>query len=76
AAGTPVIASDIAAHREAGAGAPDFLNPLDGPRWQEAILDYAANGPMLAAQRERMKGWRAPEWSEHLDIAQSVIEAA
>ncbi|MEL6707972.1 MAG: glycosyltransferase family 1 protein [Pseudomonadota bacterium] len=75
AAGTPVIASDIAAHREAGAGAPDFLNPLDGPRWQEVILDYAANGPLRAAQMERIKEWRAPEWSEHLDIAQSVIEA-
>lgn len=76
AAGTPVIASDIAAHREAGSGTPDFLNPLDGPRWQEVILDYAANGPLRAAQMERMKEWRAPEWSEHLDIAQRVIEAA
>lgn len=74
AAGTPVIASDIPAHREAGAGAPDFLDPLDGPGWQEAALDFAQNGPMRRAQLERLKDWRAPQWSEHLDMAQKVID--
>ena len=74
AAGTPVIASDIAAHREAGGDAPDFRDPLDGPGWQRAILDYAEEGPQRQAQVERLKAWRAPEWGAHLDIAQSVID--
>lgn len=75
AAGTPVIASDIAAHREAGGNAPEFLDPLDGPRWQAVILDYAANGPLRTAQLARMQDWQAPQWSDHLEIAQSVIES-
>ena len=74
-AGTPVIASDIAAHREAGAGVPDFLDPLDGPAWQEAILAYAENDARRAAQLERLKEWKAPTWEEHIAIAQSVIES-
>jgi len=74
ASGTPVIASDIGAHREAGGDAPDFLSPLDGPRWQEVILDYAANGPMRRAQMGRLKEWRAPEWGNHMKIARIVIE--
>ncbi|MEL7219459.1 MAG: glycosyltransferase family 1 protein, partial [Pseudomonadota bacterium] len=72
--GTPVIASDIAAHQEAGGGVPDFLDPLNGSAWQEVILDYAENGPARAAQLERLKEWKAPSWEDHIAIAQSVIE--
>lgn len=74
AAGAPVIASDIAAHREVGQGVPEFLDPLHGPRWQEVILDYAANGPLRQAQMERLNDWKAPQWDDHLDVVQSVIE--
>lgn len=74
-AGTPVIASDIAAHREAGSEVPDFLDPLDGPAWQEAVLAYADNGSRRATQMRRLTDWKAPEWDDHLAIAQSVIES-
>ena len=74
-AGTPVLASDIVAHREAGAGVPDFLDSLDGPAWQETILSYAENGAQRAAQLERLQEWKAPTWEEHIAIAQSVIES-
>jgi glycosyltransferase involved in cell wall biosynthesis len=74
-AAIPVIASDIAAHREAGGDVPEFLDPLDGPRWQQAILEYAAHGPGRAAQLQRLDAWRAPRWSDHIAIAQSVIES-
>ncbi|MEM7688729.1 MAG: glycosyltransferase family 1 protein [Pseudomonadota bacterium] len=74
-AGAPVIASDIAAHREAGGKVPEFLNPLDGPRWQEVILDYAADGPLRQAQCDRLQEWRSPDWEAHLEIAQSVIQS-
>ena len=73
AAGTPVIASDIPAHREAGADAPDFLDPLAGPQWQEMILDFAQNGERRSAQMKRLQEWHPPQWREHLDIAQTVI---
>ncbi|HEY8162097.1 MAG TPA: glycosyltransferase family 1 protein [Methylocystis sp.] len=40
-AGAPVIASDIEVFREVGGDAPDFLHPLDGLGWLQAIRDYA-----------------------------------
>ena len=42
AAGVPVIAADIEAFRDAGGAAPEYLHPLDGPGWREAVRDFAA----------------------------------
>ncbi len=72
--GTPVIASDIDAHREVGREAPDFLDPLDGPGWKRAIMDYCREGPMRRAQLERLHDWRAPSWHDHLDSACQIIQ--
>ncbi len=41
-AGAPVIASDLEVFREVGGNAPDFLYPLDGLGWLQAIRDYTA----------------------------------
>ncbi|WP_054144056.1 glycosyltransferase family 1 protein [Bosea sp. AAP35] len=38
--GTPVIASDISAHREVGHPQTRFVDPIDGPGWENAITDY------------------------------------
>ncbi len=65
-AGTPVIASDIAAFRESGGNVADYLDPLDGPGWTRAILDYAAPiSPRRAAQLDRLRNWQRPEWHTH-----------
>jgi glycosyltransferase involved in cell wall biosynthesis len=37
AVGTPVIASDLAAHREVGATSVTYLSPIDGIGWLTAI---------------------------------------
>jgi glycosyltransferase involved in cell wall biosynthesis len=72
--GVPVIASDLPALREAGGGVPDHLDPLDGPAWTAAILDYAQpQSPMRAEQMIRLGGWRPPTWDEHLRTALSFI---
>lgn len=66
AAGTPVIASDISAFRESGGDVPDYLDPLDGPGWTRAILDYAASPSLRrAAQLDRLGGWKRPDWDTH-----------
>ena len=72
--GTPVIASDIAAHREVGGGVPDFCDPLDGPAWHAAILDHASRGAMHQAQLARLPQWHAPVWDAHMAIAAAAIE--
>ncbi|WP_240700307.1 glycosyltransferase family 4 protein [Sphingomonas gei] len=74
AAGTPVIASDIPAHREAGRGVPDYLDSLDRPGWRQAILDYAAPAsPRREAQLARLSGAELPTWEDHIDRALAFI---
>lgn len=71
--GVPVICSDIPAHREVGANAADYRDPLDGEGWLEAILDHARGGPLAAAQAARIADWQAPTWDAHMDIACTAI---
>ena len=71
-AGTPVIASDLQVFREIGADIPEFLDPLDGPEWESAILSYASNGNRRReAQLKRLLSYRAPTWAAHF----SSVEA-
>jgi len=75
AAGVPAIVSDIAAFREQGGDVPEYLDPLDGPGWRSAILQYAkTDSPQRAAQLERMKRWRPYTWQAHFETVQSVLE--
>ena len=75
AAGTPVLCSPLPAMREVGGGVPEYLDPLDGPAWMKAIEDYAAPGsPRRAAQLERLAGWRAPGWDDHLKSAMAFLD--
>lgn len=55
AAGLPVIASDLDVFREVAGAAPDYLHPLDGVGWLQAVRDYAEPGsPRRAAALLRM----------------------
>ena len=66
--GVPAIASDIGTFREIGSGVPELISPLDGPGWREAIRDYSTTGSeRRAAQIGRLSGYRAPDWSAHMD---------
>ncbi len=68
--GTPVIASNISAHREAAAGQPAiFLDPLDGLSWR-AALDMIAASP-----QRRMKPGSSSGWDTHFDDLEALIEA-
>ena len=72
--GVPVICSDIPAFREVGRGAPEFLDPLDGPGWLRAIRDYAAPAsPRRAAQLARLPRWRPARWDEHIDSVAALL---
>lgn len=73
--GTPVICSDLPALREVGADTPDYLDPLDGPGWQAAILDHASRGALHTAQALRLPHWHQPTWGEHIAIVAHAIAA-
>jgi glycosyltransferase involved in cell wall biosynthesis len=72
--GVPALCSDIAALRETGGGVPEFLDPLDGPGWRAAILDYAApESPRRAAQLARLAAWTAPRWDAYFAAVDRFI---
>ena len=74
--GVPVLCSDIPALRETGGSVPEFLDPLDGPGWRAAILDYSRPGsPRRAAQLARLAGWRAPRWQDYFAAVDQFIAA-
>ncbi len=64
--GTPVVASALPVFREIAGDVPDYLSPIDGPGWMQAIRDYLPSpaGPR-AAQLQRMQGFRVPTWEAH-----------
>ena len=73
--GVPALCSDLAVFREVAGGVAEFLDPLDGPAWRAAILDYAAPGsPRRAAQRARFAAWRRPSWSEHFTAVDALLD--
>ena len=73
--GVPVIASDLPALREVGGAVPDYLDPLDGAAWRNAVADYARpDGLARRAQLARLAGWRPPSWSEHFAILDRVLD--
>lgn len=74
ATGTPVICSDLPVLREVGGDTPDYFDPLDGPGWKAAILDFANHGPLRAAQMARLPGWHHPTWDEHINTVVEGIE--
>jgi glycosyltransferase involved in cell wall biosynthesis len=76
--GVPALCSDIAALRETGGAVPEFLDPLDGPGWRSAILEYATPGsPRRAAQLERLTRWDPPRWDRHFaDVDCFVAQVA
>ena len=72
--GVPAICSDLPALREVGGTVPDYLDPLDGPAWRNATLDYAepASGSRTA-QIERLAGWRPPRWEAHFAAVDEML---
>src|SRR5260370_32821839 len=72
--GVPALCSDIPALRETGGPVPDFIDPLDGPGWHRAILDYAAPGSLRReAQLARLSSWDPPRWEDHFGIVDRFI---
>ncbi len=66
--GVPVIASDIAVHRELAADA-SLIDPLDGPGWLAAIEAACAARPSRATSRP-------PTWDSHFETVAAALGLA
>jgi glycosyltransferase involved in cell wall biosynthesis len=56
--GTPVLASDLMAHREVGQGFATYLDPADEVAWAGAIMAIVDDTQATAALRQRIAGYR------------------
>ena len=73
--GVPALCSDLPALREVGGAVPEYLDPLDGPGWMQAILDYAMPASARrAAQIGRIRDWQAPGWDQHLSKVMELVD--
>jgi hypothetical protein len=70
--GTPVLASDVPAHREAGGVAAQYLVPEDDQAWSSAVQMLAADA---AAARGALQecGWQAPTWEQHFARVEAFL---
>lgn len=73
--GVPAIASDLAVFREVAGEIPEYVDPLDGKRWSELIMEYARpDSPVRGAQMARLGGFKAPTWAEHFAKVDALLE--
>jgi glycosyltransferase involved in cell wall biosynthesis len=73
AAGAPVLASDIAVHREVCAEAALFANPRSAEEWQSTILRILQNTPMI--DNIRQKGWERVKHFSWQKTAELTLKA-
>jgi len=74
--GVPVVASDLTVFRESVGDIPEYLDPLDGPAWCQAVLDYLPEEhPRRTAQAARQRGFIAPTWASHFAAVDAALAA-
>jgi glycosyltransferase involved in cell wall biosynthesis len=65
AVGTPVVASDLPAHREIAGDLALYCNPIDGPGWLQAIALIMDGGEATTELRRRITHYQPFTWSEY-----------
>lgn len=74
--GVPVIAADLPVFRETAHDIPEYISPIDGMKWAEAIADYARpDSPRALAQKKRMEGFAPPTWGSHFEIVDDLLQS-
>lgn len=70
--GTPVVASDLAVFREFARDLPIYLDPMEERAWEHAIEGISEDSERKR-QLDRIRGYRAPDWTTHFAIVDSWI---
>ncbi|MES2884492.1 MAG: glycosyltransferase family 1 protein [Pseudomonadota bacterium] len=74
AAGVPVLASSLAAHREVGGESADYLDPRDVEGWLHAIRDFAEPAsPRRKHALLRVARYQPPTWAGHFEIVRETL---
>jgi len=74
-AGTPVVASSLQVFKEIAGDVPEYLSPLDGLGWLDAITAYAVpDSPRRQAQLQRMRSLALPTWDAHFEQVQRLLD--
>ncbi len=73
--GVPVIASNLPTFREIAGDIPEYVDPLDGKRWMELIIEYALpESQVRLEQYQRMSGFVVPTWDAHFELVEALME--
>ena len=75
AVGTPVIASDLPAHREIGGDLAVYRQPTDGAGWLADICMFADGSGTAAEMRHRAAAYRPTTWGEYFPQIERFLEA-
>src|SRR6266851_5304725 len=65
AVGTPVIASDLQAHRESAGDLAVYRHPTDGTGWLADICMFADGSGIAAQMRRRVAAYRPSSWTDY-----------
>lgn len=71
--GTPVIASDLPAHRDVAADYAIYRHPMDGLGWLDAVETLASNTRESETIRRRISSYSPPTWPDYFSKIESFL---
>lgn len=72
--GVPVIASDLPVFREIAGAIPHYLDPLDGPGWRHAVMEFIQPQSVVRqTQIARIAGYSPPTWRQHFEVVEELL---
>jgi len=63
--GTPVIASDLPAHREIAGNLAVYRDPTDGPGWLAEVSMFSDGSKAAFEMRRRVAEYQPTTWGEY-----------